>query len=129
MLNGLASWTIVFGDICDIPPDLQQGFGPVQFGMEHVHPDDRQPLLDERQMLHDGKLDRISAEYRYLHLALGQKWVHHLARIAGRGATGVHTFGVIRDITRYKRAEMKAHPRSGVPSRWTQSRLREPGVP
>ena len=39
--------------------------------MEHVHPDDLQFLLDERQKLHGGKVDRISAEYRYLHPVKG----------------------------------------------------------
>ena len=94
-----------FRDICGVPPDLLQGFEPFEFWLEHVHPDDRQLLLDERQKLHDGRVDRISAEYRYLHPTQGQKWVHHLARIAGRSATGagVRTFGVVRDVTERKR--------------------------
>ena len=80
---------------------------PLQFWMEHVHPNDLQHLLDERQKLHDGKIDQISAEYRYLHPDLGEKWIHHLARIAERSATGgeLRTFGVIRDITQQKQAE------------------------
>jgi hypothetical protein len=49
--------------------------------MEHLHPDDRQHLLNERQKLHDGKFDQLSMEYRYLHPTQGQKWIHHLARI------------------------------------------------
>jgi signal transduction histidine kinase len=98
-----------FRDICGVPPGLQ-GLQSLEFWMEHVHPDDRQFLLDERQKLHDGRLDRISAEYRYLHPAHGQKWIHHLARIAARSTTGqgVHTFGVVRDITQQKRAELEA---------------------
>jgi PAS domain S-box-containing protein len=94
-----------FRNICGVPPDLQQGFQPLEFWMEHVHPDDLQSILDERQHLHDGKTDRISMEYRYLHPARVQKWLHHLARIAGRSATGggVRTYGVIRDITDTKR--------------------------
>ncbi len=94
-----------FRDICGVPKDLQQGLDPVQFWMDHVHPDDRQLLLEERQKLHEGKTDRISAEYRYLHPTQGQKWVHHLARIAGNTAAGVRTFGVLRDITQQKQAE------------------------
>jgi two-component system sensor kinase FixL len=94
-----------FRDICGVPPGLQQGLHPLEFWMEHVHPNDLQSILDERQKLHDGKTDRISIEYRYLHPARGQKWLHHLARIAGRSATGngVRTYGVIRDITDTKR--------------------------
>jgi PAS domain S-box-containing protein len=96
-----------FREICGVPPALQRGLEPVQFWLEHVHPDDRQFLLNERQKLHDGKIERISAEYRYRHPSQGQKWIHHLARIAapspaGRGA---RTFGVLRDITQLKRAE------------------------
>jgi C4-dicarboxylate-specific signal transduction histidine kinase len=75
--------------------------------MEHVHPSDLQLLLDERQKLHDGRIDRISAEYRYLHPDLGEKWIHHLARIAERSAAGgaVRIYGVLRDITPQKQAE------------------------
>jgi two-component system, LuxR family, sensor kinase FixL len=96
-----------FRDICGIPPDSQQGLRPVEFWLEHVYPEDRRFLLDERQKLHDGKVDRISTEYRYMHPASGQKWIHHLARIASRSATGggVRTYGVVRDITKAKRTE------------------------
>jgi C4-dicarboxylate-specific signal transduction histidine kinase len=100
-----------FREICGVPLDTQQGLEPLQFWMEHVHPGDLQHLLDERQKLHDGRFERISAEYRYLHPDLGEKWIHHLARIAERSATGgeVRTFGVIRDITQQKRAELETH--------------------
>ena len=96
-----------FRDICGIPQKIQHDLDPVQFWLEHVHAEDRQMLLDERQKLHEGKADRISAEYRYLHPAHGQKWIHHLARIAERTAqaAGVRTFGVLRDITAQKQAE------------------------
>jgi two-component system, LuxR family, sensor kinase FixL len=90
-----------FRDICGVPPDLQQGLQPVEFWMKHVHPDDLQSILGERRKLHDGKIDRMSAEYRYRHPAHGQKWIHHLARIAAHSTAGqgVCTFGVVRDIT------------------------------
>lgn len=96
-----------FREICGVPPDRRQGLDPVQFWMEHVHPSDLPPLLDERQKLHDGRIDRISAEYRYLHPDRGEKWIHHLARIAERSAAGgaVRIFGVLRDITPQKQAE------------------------
>ena len=99
-----------FREICGVPPDLRQGLKPLEFWLAHIHPDDRQPLLDERRKLHEGTMDRISAEYRYVHPAHGQRWVHHLARRVGRSVTAgeVHTFGVIRDITQQKRAEMEA---------------------
>jgi len=82
----------------------------VLFWLEHIYPDDRQFLLEERQKLHDGKVDLITVEYRYLHPAKGQRWLHHSARLAGRSAGGdqVRTFGVIRDISPQKRAELEA---------------------
>ena len=52
---------------------------PCEFWMEHLHPDDRQRVLDLRQQLHDGRLERLSVEYRYLHPVRGEKWIHHLA--------------------------------------------------
>ena len=59
------------------------------------------------EQLHDGRLDRLSLEYRFLHPARGERWIHHLAGVARRDATGraVKTFGVLRDITERKRAE------------------------
>ena len=63
--------------------------------------------MDERQKLHDGRLDRLSLEYRYLHPSCGTKWIQHFTRVATRSATGraVRTFGVIHDITSQKWAE------------------------
>ena len=96
-----------FREIFGVPPDRRQGLDLVQFWMEHVHPSDLQLLLDERQKLHDGRIDRISPEYRYLHPDLGERWIHHLAQIAERSAAGgaVRIFGVLRDITPQKQAE------------------------
>ena len=96
-----------FRAICGVPPELQQGLAAVQFWMEHVHPDDRQLVSQEREKLHDAKVDRICAEYRYLHPSNGQRWLHHSARFAGQSATGggIRTYGVVRDITPQKQAE------------------------
>jgi len=72
-----------------------------------LHPDDRPRVQEVREQLHDGRLDRISAEYRYLHPAHGERWIHHLAGVGRRDATGraVVTYGVFRDITERKRAD------------------------
>ena len=104
-----------FRKICGVPADRQQGWQSVEFWLEHVHPDDLQPLQDERRKLHDGTIDEITAVYRYLHPTHGQKWLHHLARIAGRSAdgAGITTYGVVRDITELKRAEEAALDFSG----------------
>ncbi len=65
--------------------------------MEHLHPDDRQRVLDLRQQLHDGRLDRISVEYRFLHPAHGQMWIQHLAGVAS--ARRHRTHGQVRSVS------------------------------
>ena len=90
-----------------MPPERAQGLQPVEFWAEHIHPEDRARVMEQRTQLHEGTLDRIDIEYRFLHPAQGEKWIHHLARVAERDAAGhaVQTFGVIRDITARRRAE------------------------
>jgi C4-dicarboxylate-specific signal transduction histidine kinase len=97
-------------EICGVPPEIQQGLQPLEFWAEHLHPDDRPRILQERGKLHEGKISRLSMEYRYRHPTQGQKWIHHLARIAPHSDLGpaVRTYGVMRDITSQKRAEMEA---------------------
>ena len=96
-----------FHDICGVPAGRQQGLQSLEIWMEHLHPDDRQRVLDVRQKLQDGRLDRLSIEYRYLHPVQGQKWIHHLSGVATRDASGraVRTFGVVCDISERKQAE------------------------
>ncbi len=100
-----------FRSLCGIPADREQGLGPLEFWTEHLHPDDRQRVLDERGRLHDGTLQRLFIEYRYLHPAQGQKWIQHIAVAAARDPDGrtVTTFGVLRDITERKRSEEELH--------------------
>ena len=52
-------------------------------------------------------LDRLALEYRFLHPTRGQRWIHQVACVAGRDATGrtLKSYGVMRDITSSKRAE------------------------
>ena len=94
-----------FREICGVPAELMQGLDPVAFWLEHVCPEHRGRISEERQKLREGKTDQISAEYRYRHPALGEIWLHHNARVAERhpGGAGLRTFGVIRDITETKR--------------------------
>jgi len=89
-----------------LPPDCQDERSVTSFWLAHIHPDDLQSFLDVRERMHAGKLDRISVEYRLLHPA-GQKWIHHLARIVARDASGraVQAHGVLCDITEWKQAE------------------------
>ncbi len=117
-LAGLAFYEVDFGErviwlddrfreICGVPPEREEGLQALEFWMEHLHPDDRGRMLDLRQQMHDGRLDQISIEYRYLHPTQGEKWIHHAGRVARRDAAGHTTlsFGVLRDITERKRVE------------------------
>ncbi len=125
-LAGLGYYEIDFGElttftderfhhICGVFAGHQRGLQALEFWIAHLHPDDRQTVLDERARLHDGTIDRISIEYRYLHPGSGEKWIHHLAGVVTRGATGcaVRTYGVLRDVTPHKRAELEAQELRG----------------
>jgi formate hydrogenlyase transcriptional activator len=116
-LAGLAFYEVDFGngvvfvddryrDLCGLPPDREQGLQPLEFWMEHLHPDDRQRVLDQRQQLDDGRLEQLTVEYRFLHPAHGEKWIHHVARAARRDAAGhaLKWCGVLRDVTGRRRA-------------------------
>jgi formate hydrogenlyase transcriptional activator len=96
-----------FREVCGIPPEREQDLSVLEFWIEHLHPDDRQLILDKRQELHAGRLERLSMEYRYLHPAEGEKWIHHQARVARRDPDGrtVRTYGVLRDTTDRRRRE------------------------
>ena len=74
--------------ILGVPAGYHPSLNILQLWMQHLHPEDQQRVLDERQKLHDGRLERISIEYRYLHPTQGQKWIHHLARVSARDAAG-----------------------------------------
>jgi formate hydrogenlyase transcriptional activator len=117
-LTGLGFYEVDFGErvaffddrlctLCGVPPDRLEGLGTLEFWMEHLHPDDRQRVLAQRQELHDGRLERLSIEYRYQHPAHGERWFHHVACVAGRDANGhaVKTFGVLRDVTERRQRE------------------------
>jgi len=79
----------------------------VQFWIDHLHPDDRQRVLGLREELHDGRLEELAVDYRYLHPTLGERWLHHQAGVTTRDATGhsVRSYGVVRDITERRRSE------------------------
>ncbi len=90
-----------FRELCGVPPGRESGLGPLEFWMEQLHPDDRPRVLEDRTRLHDGRLDRLDLEYRFLHPADGLKWIRHVGRVAARDAQGrtTRSFGVLRDIT------------------------------
>jgi PAS domain S-box-containing protein len=94
-------------ELCGIPDDRLQGLQALQFWTEQLHADDRDRVLDLRRQLHEGRLERLSVEYRVLHPTHGERWIHHAARVGMRDADGrtLRSFGVLRDITRTKQAE------------------------
>ncbi len=96
-----------FYDICGTPQDARGGLEALAFWMEHIHPEDRPRVLDVRQRMHDGRLEGFSTEYRYLHPGGEQRWIHHLAGVRRRDASGrlAVSYGVFRDITERMRAE------------------------
>ena len=96
-----------FRDLCGVPASLNDGRLTFEFWAERLHPDDRAAIMDARQQLHDGIVERICLEYRYVHPARGERWMLHLARVAVRDGAGltVKTQGVLRDITAQKQSE------------------------
>ena len=96
-----------FRDLCGVPDEWIGGLRPLEFWIAHLHPDDRQRVMDARQHLHDGQVDPLLVEYRFLHPLRGEIWVHHQGRIDRHDAAGraVKTFGVLRDITTRKQAD------------------------
>ncbi len=117
-LAGLAFYEVDFGEnaiyiderfrnLCGIPREQEQGLDAMAYWIDHLHPDDSEGVLEMRRQLHEGSLERLSIEYRYLHPAHGEKWIQHLAGVSRRDAKGqvVCTYGVLRDVTESKRAE------------------------
>ena len=98
-------------DLCGVPPDRVEGLGVLESWMEHVHPDDHARVMDVREQMHSGSLDRFSIEYRYVHPDRGERWIHHLAGATARdtGGRALRTYGVLRDITESKRVEDELH--------------------
>jgi PAS domain S-box-containing protein len=96
-----------FRDLCGVSVDQEQGLQVLEFWMERLHLDDRERILDLRRQLHDGLLERLDVEYRFMHPTRGERWIHHMGRVAKRDAIGrtLRSFGVLRDVTETKRAE------------------------
>jgi PAS domain S-box-containing protein len=94
-------------ELCGAPAETAGGLEVLDFWLEHIHPDDRERVFDFRERMHDGRMERLSVEYRYLHPVRGEQWLHHLAGAAERDGRGraLHTFGVLRDATEQKRTE------------------------
>ena len=92
-------------------PTVNRDSRPLEFWMDHLHPDDRRRVLEAREELHEGRLEQLFVEYRLLPPSQEQKWIEHIGRVAARDADGhaVKTYGVLRDVTELKRAEQELH--------------------
>jgi PAS domain S-box-containing protein len=93
--------------ICGVPREADNGVQTAEFWVTHIHPDDRQRVLDLHLQLDGGDKDRAALEYRYLHPQSGLRWIHLLSHVLRRDGAGLatYTIGVMRDITHLKQAE------------------------
>lgn len=78
------------------------------FWSEHIHPDDRDRILELLRQLVDGELERTAAEYRFHHPERGLVWLHELAQVMERDSNKRATvlIGVFQDITERKQTEL-----------------------
>ncbi|MCG3149082.1 MAG: Adaptive-response sensory-kinase SasA [Verrucomicrobiae bacterium] len=93
--------------ILGFPNDLVSGFR--DFWEEHLHPADRDWVLDISRQVLGGSLSGVTAEYRYLHPQRGVVWLRQAARVFERDAQGrtMRILGVMQDITESKVNEEK----------------------
>jgi PAS domain S-box-containing protein len=92
-------------DLLGLVPGQQEGIRA--HWATRIHPDDRDRMMDVSRRVRTAGLDRVSAEYRYLHPQRGTIWLTHLVHVLERDAGGkvVRTVGVLQDITPRKQAE------------------------
>jgi formate hydrogenlyase transcriptional activator len=78
------------------------------FWQGHIHPDDRERVLELQRGLWAGAPDTVSQEYRYLHPQRGLIWISHVARVVERdgGGQAVRLIGVLHDVTERMRARL-----------------------
>jgi DNA-binding NtrC family response regulator len=93
--------------ILGLPPGWQDEMEISDFWMSHTHPDDSAMILDVREQLLSGSLDRVDVEYRYQHPVAGKRWIHHQVDVIRRDANGTAMLlrGVLQDVTARRQAE------------------------
>jgi PAS domain S-box-containing protein len=91
--------------ILGVPPEQEQRLRT--FWLEHVHPDDRDRILQASRDIKEEGAERLTRVYRYQHPTRGLVWVQHTTRTFERDASGRPTrvAGVLQDITEQKRSE------------------------
>lgn len=117
-LAGLALYEVDFGgratrvddrfrEMFGVPAEQDDGAEAVAYWMDRLHPEDRPSVLHLRDGLYADRVAQFAMEYRYRHPTAGERWIQHVARVSMRDAAGrpLRAFGVLRDITLFKRAE------------------------
>ena len=92
--------------ILGIPRD--QDSRPLDYWAEHVHPDDRDRVVELQRQLLEGEIERIAVEYRFFHPERGLVWLHELAHVVEHDSNKKASLqiGVFQDITEQKQAEL-----------------------
>jgi PAS domain S-box-containing protein len=92
-------------DLFGIPPELEPRIRT--FWLEHIHPDDRERVIQASRDVIDGGVASLSRVYRYQHPTRGLVWYQHTTRTFERDPSGRATrvAGVVQDITEQKRTE------------------------
>jgi transcriptional regulator with GAF, ATPase, and Fis domain len=81
----------------------------MEFWRSHLHPEDRERVLEEQRRLWAGEFDTTALEYRFLHPTRGIVWISHVGRAVvwdGQGRA-CRLIGVIQDITERKRGQQE----------------------
>jgi PAS domain S-box-containing protein len=91
--------------ILGVPPEQESRLR--SFWLEHVHPDDRERVIQASRDVRDEGVERFSGVYRYQHPTRGLVWIQHTTRTFERDGSGRPSrfAGVLQDITEQKRAE------------------------
>jgi PAS domain S-box-containing protein len=97
-------------DLIGVPPEQQSRVR--SFWLEHVHPEDRDGVIQASREVMEKGVDR-SGVYRYQHPTRGLVWYQHTVRTFERDPTGRPTrvVGVVQDITEHKRIEWELRQR------------------
>ena len=92
--------------ILGIPRD--QDSRALDYWAEHVHPDDRDRVVELQRQLSEGEIERIAVEYRFFHPERGMVWLHELAHVIEHESNKQATLqiGIFQDITERKQAEL-----------------------
>jgi PAS domain S-box-containing protein len=98
-------------DLFGVPPEQEPRLR--SFVLEHVHPDDRDGVIQASRDVKEEGVERLSRVYRYQHPTRGLVWIQHTTRTFERDVSGRPTrvAGVLQDITEQKRTEWEIRER------------------